>query len=227
MATSAPARQFIDGVISDIIEPGVERLLESRYFADLRAGKLTKRRMQGFAIQHYRHNMGILKAAALGAVQAAATNDLFRVYGGIMYEEWTHPQMCKRFGFALGLTDADFENALPTFGCLAHTAACLHDMYLATPPELLANALTNETMVQRYASEFDAHLRSYGIPEDAMEFFVVHKGADIEHTERSANMLAELASTDDARRRVAAVCRNMTRFKLGKFESIYDDYADE
>ena len=58
-----------------------------------------------------------------------------------------------------------------------------------------------------------------------MEFFVVHKGADIEHTERSANMIAELATTDDSQQRVAAVCRNMARFKLGKFESIYDDYA--
>ena len=80
-------------------------------------------------------------------------------------------------------------------------------------------------MVQRYSTEFDAHLRGYGVPEEAMEFFVVHKGADIEHTERAANAIAQLAVTDEEQERVRAVCRNMARFKLGKFESIYDEYA--
>jgi hypothetical protein len=62
-------RQFIDSVIREIIEPGTQRLMASRYFSDLRAGKLTTRRIQGFALQHYIHNMGILKAFALGATQ--------------------------------------------------------------------------------------------------------------------------------------------------------------
>ena len=225
MGTETSGREFVDNIIKEIIEPGSDQLLASRYFSDLRGGVLPKRRIQGFAIQHYRHNMGILKAAALGAVQAAARNEMFRVYGGLLYEEWTHPQMCKKLGFALGLTDDDFENALPSFGCLAHTAACLHDIYFATPVEVLSNALSNETMVQRYATEFDKHLRSYDIPEEAMEFFVVHKGADMEHTDRSANMIADMALTDDSRRRIEAVCRNMARFKLMKFDSIYDDYA--
>ena len=225
MATETPAKRFVEEIVREIIEPGVARLLDSRYFADLRAGRLTKRRMQGFAIQHYRHNMGILKGFALLAVQSAAHNDLFRAYAGGLEEELTHPDMCKTFGFALGLTDDDFEKALPTYGCLAHTAACLHDMYLATPAEMRANALSNETMVQRYSTEFDAHLRDYGIPEAALEFFIVHKGADLEHTERAANAIARLATTDDVQERVRAVCRNMARFKLGKFDSIYDDYA--
>ena len=98
-------------------------------------------------------------------------------------------------------------------------------MYLATPAEMRANALSNETMVQRYSTEFDAHLRDYGIPDEALEFFIVHRGADVEHTERAANAIARLATTDDVQERVRAVCRNMARFKLGKFDSIYDDYA--
>jgi len=59
-------RQFIDSVIREIIQPGMDRLMESRYFSDLRAGKLTTRRIQGFAMQHYIHNMGILKRSLLG-----------------------------------------------------------------------------------------------------------------------------------------------------------------
>ncbi len=66
MASNTGNRQFVDSVIREIIQPGMDRLMESRYFSDLRAGKLTTRRIQGFALQHYIHNMGILKASHLG-----------------------------------------------------------------------------------------------------------------------------------------------------------------
>ena len=49
MTTNTGNRQFIDSVLRDIIQPGTNRLMESRYFSDLRAGKLTTRRIQGFA----------------------------------------------------------------------------------------------------------------------------------------------------------------------------------
>ena len=39
MATDVSQKQFVDEVVSDIIMPGVETLMESRYFSDLRAGK--------------------------------------------------------------------------------------------------------------------------------------------------------------------------------------------
>ena len=44
MTRNTGNRQFIDSVIREIIQPGTNRLLESRYFSDLRAGKLTTRR---------------------------------------------------------------------------------------------------------------------------------------------------------------------------------------
>jgi hypothetical protein len=47
MATQA----FVDSVIKEIIQPGVDRLMGSRYFTELRQGKLSKRRLQGWAIQ--------------------------------------------------------------------------------------------------------------------------------------------------------------------------------
>ena len=42
---------FVDSVIKEIIQPGVDRLMESPYFTELRQGKLSKRRLQGWAIQ--------------------------------------------------------------------------------------------------------------------------------------------------------------------------------
>ncbi len=226
MATSTDNQRFVDEITTEIIQPGVERLMESRYFAALRDGKLTTRQLGGFAIQHYIHNMAVLKGFALIAAQRAADDKAFMAMAGGLYEEFTHPAMCRKFGLALGLTDEDFDHALPTYGCLLHTAATIHAMYLARPIEVRANALSNETMVQRYAVEFDVYLRKhYDIPEEAMEFFVVHQGADVEHTARAAKAIAELADSDEDRERVRFVCRNMARLKLGKFDSIYEEYA--
>jgi pyrroloquinoline quinone (PQQ) biosynthesis protein C len=227
MATNRGNRQFVDSVVKEIIQPGMDRLMESRYFSDLRAGKLTTRRLQGFAIQHYIHNMGILKAFALGATQHAADDRTFTAYATAMGEELTHPNMCKTLGFSLGLTEKDFDKAAPVPGALVHTAVCIHGIFLVSVAEMRAMALSNETMVQRYAEEFDEYLsrEPYNLSEAAREFFIVHKGADVEHTKRSAAAIAEAATTEEDQEKIRTMCRNMAGFKLGKFDSIYDEYA--
>jgi pyrroloquinoline quinone (PQQ) biosynthesis protein C len=227
MTTNTGNRQFIDSVLRDIIQPGTDRLMESRYFSDLRAGKLTTRRIQGFALQHYIHNMGILKAFALGATQHAADNRTFTAYATAMGEELTHPNMCKTLGFSMGLTEKDFDKAVPVRGALVHTAVCIHGIFLVSVVEMRAMALSNETMVQRYAAEFDEYLpkEPYNMSEEAREFFIVHKGADVEHTERAATAIVESATSDEDQEKVRTMCRNMAGLKLGKFDSIYDEYA--
>jgi hypothetical protein len=42
-------QSFVDSVIREIVQPGVEQLMNGRFFTELRAGKLSKRRLQGFA----------------------------------------------------------------------------------------------------------------------------------------------------------------------------------
>lgn len=227
MADGNQDNAFVTEVLNEIVMPGIDNLLDSRYFRDLRAGKLTTKRLQGFAIQHYIHNMGILKGAALGAAQNAAQDKSFMVYAELLNDELTHPGICKRFGYALGLSEADFDGAFPVPGPLEHTAVCIHGMYLASPPELRANALSNETMVQRYSAEFDDYLRKepYRYSSQTLEFFVLHRSADVEHTQRSANAIATMVSNDEEREKVRQVCRNMARLKLAKFEGIYKAYA--
>ncbi len=227
MATATENERFVESLISDVIKPGIDVLLDSRYFRDLRAGTLTTRRIQGFAVQHYLHNMGVLKMFALGATQHAEDSRTFMAYANGMGEELTHPDMNRKLGKYLGLTDDDFDNARPVFGALAHTAVCIHGVFLANVAEMRANALSNESMVQRYATEFNEYLAKepYNIPEDAREFFIVHMGADIEHTDRAAKAIVQLANSDEDKEKVTAMCRNMAKLKLGKFDSIYDEYA--
>jgi hypothetical protein len=45
------SQALADLLMKEIIRPGVEQLMESRYFTDLRAGKLSVRRLQGWALR--------------------------------------------------------------------------------------------------------------------------------------------------------------------------------
>ena len=56
-------QSFVDSVMKEIIQPGVDQLMELPYFTELRAGKLSTKRLQGWALQHYLHNVALLKAS--------------------------------------------------------------------------------------------------------------------------------------------------------------------
>jgi len=96
------SQAFVDSVIKEIIQPGVERLMESRYFTELRQGKLSTRRLQGWAIQHYIHNVAPLKGFALCMVKNGHEPDLFNYFLYQLNEEQYHPDLAKKFGLAMG-----------------------------------------------------------------------------------------------------------------------------
>jgi pyrroloquinoline quinone (PQQ) biosynthesis protein C len=99
-------------------------------------------------------------------------------------------------------------------------------MFVGTPAETRAGALVNETMVCRYSEEFDTALeKHYGIDSHARTFFIVHSKVDQEHTAMAAETIAKNANTEREKELVRVAARNMVRFKLGKFDGIYDAYA--
>ncbi|MBI2210259.1 MAG: iron-containing redox enzyme family protein [Deltaproteobacteria bacterium] len=200
--------------------------MNSRYFAELRAGKLSAKRLQGFALQHYIHNIAICKGFALCMVKNAHQSDLYDHFAHQFSEEKDHPALAKKFGLAVGLKEEDFQNALPVFESLAHTGAVLRSMLLASPAENRAGALVNETMVCRYAEEFDIALeKHYGLGEAAREFFIIHSKVDKEHTALAAEVVARYADSERSRFLVRESARSMVRFKIAKFEGIYKAYA--
>jgi pyrroloquinoline quinone (PQQ) biosynthesis protein C len=99
-------------------------------------------------------------------------------------------------------------------------------MFVGTPAETRAGALVNETMVCRNSEEFDTALeKHYGLDSRARTFFIVHGKVDQEHTAMAADTIARNANTDRDKELLRAAARNMVRFKLAKFEGIYDAYA--
>lgn len=182
---------FVDSVMKEIILPGVDQLVALPYFTELRAGKLSKKRLQGWALQHYLHNVALLKGFALCMVKNSHDPDLFKYFLYQMNEEQYHPDLAKNFGIAIGLQDEDFEKATPVFECLAHTSKTIHGMLLGSAPENRASALVNETMVCRYSEEHIKALRQhYGLTDKQIQFFTVHAVADQEHTAMASQVIA-------------------------------------
>ena len=217
---------FVESVLQEIIRPGVERLMSSRYFSELREGKLSKKRLRGFALQHYLSNHAINKGLAFCMVKNASNPPAYNQFVELFVEESSHPALMKRFGEALGLTDRDFENEIMIFECVAHTAAIIRGMFLGSAAETRAGALVNETMVQRYSEVFDSALaKHYGLDSRARTFFTVHGKVDMEHTAMAADTVAKFAITDRDQEVVRAAAKNMVRFKIAKFDGIYDFYA--
>ena len=220
------SNQFVESVMRDIINPGVDQLMNTRFFTELSAGKLSKKRLQGFAVQHYLSNHVINKGLAFLMVRNANNQPMYDQFVELFTEEQSHPGLMKRFGLAMGLTDADFDNGIMIFECVAHTAAIIRGMFVGAPAETRVGALVNETMVQRYSDEFDAALeKHYGLDSRARTFFAVHGKVDQEHTAMAADTVAKFANTDREKEMVRVAAKNMVRFKIAKFDGIYDTYA--
>jgi pyrroloquinoline quinone (PQQ) biosynthesis protein C len=221
------AQAFIDSLKDEIITPGIDRLMQSRYFTELRSGKLSRRRLQGWSLQHYLHNVALLKGFALCMVKNSHDAGLFNYFLHQLNEEQYHPDLAKKFGLSIGLEEADFESATPVFECLAHTSKTIHGMLLGSPSENRASALVNESMVCRYSEEFAACLRKhYGLSDKALQFFTVHSVADQEHTKLAAEVIAKHAVTERQQELARESARQTVRFKLAKFDGIYEAYAD-
>ena len=219
-------QEFVQSVLQEIVEPGVEQLMKSRYFTELRDGKLSKNRLAGFAMQHYLSNHAINKGLAYCMVRNASNPPVYNQFVELFVEESSHPALMKRFGQALGLTDEAFDSEIMIFECVAHTGAIIRGMFLGTPAETRAGALVNETMVCRYSDEFNAALeKHYGLDSRARTFFIVHGKVDQEHTAMAAETIARNANSDREKELVRAAAKNMVRFKLAKFDGIYDAYA--
>ncbi|HTF92467.1 MAG TPA: iron-containing redox enzyme family protein [Verrucomicrobiae bacterium] len=220
------ANEFVESLMTEIIHPGVEQLMATRFFTELRAGNLSKKHMQGFAVQHYLSNHVINKGLAFSMVRNANNQPMYDQFVELFTEEQSHPGLMKRFGLAIGLTDRDFDDGIMIFECVAHTGAIIRGMFVGAPAETRAGALVNETMVQRYSDEFDAALeKHYGLDSRARTFFIVHGKVDKEHTAMAADTVAKYANTDREKEAVRVAARNMVRFKIAKFDGIYDTYA--
>src|ERR1044071_80419 len=218
---------FVQSVVKEIIEPGVERLMDGLFFSELRTGRLSRRRLQGWALQQHYRNVELLKGFALLMVKYAADPDLFGYFSYQYNEEQNHPDLTKKFGYALGLKDEDFQQVIPLFECMLHTSVTIRSMLTGSLPENRASALVNETAICRHSEEFYNALRKhYGMSDGELEFFTVHTVADQDHPARAVEILSRHTKTPRDQQLVQQSARNTMQLKIGKFEGIYRGYGE-
>ena len=219
-------KTFVDSLVREIVAPGVAKLMQSPFFSELREGKLSMRRLQGWAIQHYIHNKALLKGFALCMVKNAHNPGLYDYFNYQFNEEQSHPDLAKRFGLAIGLHEEDFQNASQIFECFAHTSKTIRGMLLGSPAENRVSGLVDETMVQRYSEEFDAAMRRhYNLRDSALQFFLVHKVADEDHIKMASEIISRYTDSLAMEQLVRQTADYAVRFKLGKFDGIYRHYS--
>ncbi len=225
--TTTTDRAFVDSLLDEIVGPAGDTLMASPYFTDLRAGTLTKRRMQGFSLQHTWFNRCLLRGGAIRMLRASDERTFMGAVHGIEAEA-THPDMCKKFGLSVGLTDEDFANEIPLPEVVAHTSAIVAGPLLFTNPAVgPAGSMSDETIVQRYAMEFSKYLPEapYNLSDDDIEFFTVHGVVDMDHSAAAAAAVARLATTDADKALVTQTVQAKTKLKLAKWQAIYEHYA--
>jgi pyrroloquinoline quinone (PQQ) biosynthesis protein C len=216
---------MIESVMNDIIEPGVERLMQTRYFTELRYGELSRRRIQAWALEHYLYNITIAKGQVMCMFKYAHDAELYNAFAGKFVEEQQHPNLVKRFGFTMGLAEEDFKAARPTFENVMHMSVVLRNRYLGTPIETRVSGFTNETILTRYSDEFDTYLRKhYGLNDQGCQFFMLHKVADEEHTRDAAEYIIRHCAPGEEQV-VRDVADWIVRLNIMKFDGMYNAYA--
>ena len=228
MTTTVDVRSFVDELVAEVVQPAADALMETRYFRDLRAGTLTIRRLQGYALQHTWFNRALLKSGAIRMIKASDNPRAFRDMVAGIVAEHDHPDLCQEFGMNIGLTERDFEEMVPVHEVLCHTSVIVASSLINTCPAAgRASGLTNETMVQRYSTELFNCLQEapYHIPAEQLEFFRIHGIVDVDHAAEAAEAVVRLIRDDRDIGMVRHMAETQVRLKLGKFEGIYDAYA--
>ena len=228
MTTTVDVKSFVDELVADVVQPAADALMDTRYFRDLRAGTLTIRRLQGYALQHTWFNRALLKSGAVRMIKASDNPRAFRDMVAGIVAEHDHPDLCQEFGINIGLTDRDFEEMVPVHEVLCHTSVIVASALINTCPAAgRASGLTNETMVQRYSTELFNYLQEapYNIEPEKLEFFRIHGIVDVDHAAEAAEAVVRLIRDDRDIEMVRHMAETQVRLKLGKFEGIYDAYA--
>ena len=68
--------------------------------------------------------------------------------------------------------------------------------------------------------------KHYGLNDKAIQFFTVHAVADQEHTAMASEIIAKHVNNERQQELVRDAARHMVRYKIAKFEGIYNAYAE-
>jgi pyrroloquinoline-quinone synthase len=178
-----------------------KNLLKHPFYQDWQAGKLSRKALQLYASQYYRHVEAFPKH--LRVLAARTDGDLKKIVEENLAEEenpnGSHPQLWRDFATALGVQDDDITccPALPGTQAVVQT---FREICADRPvAEAVAALYAYESQVPEIASTKIEGLKSfYGITEpEALAYFTVHEEADKAHRAAWRNWLETHANGND------------------------------
>jgi pyrroloquinoline-quinone synthase len=170
-----------------------KNLLKHPFYQDWQAGKLSRKALQLYASQYYRHVEAFPKH--LRVLAARTDGDLKKIVEENLAEEenpnGSHPQLWRDFATSLGVQDDDITccPALPGTQAVVQT---FREICADRPvDEAVAALYAYESQVPEIASTKIEGLKSfYGITEpEALAYFTVHEEADKAHRAAWRNWL--------------------------------------
>jgi pyrroloquinoline-quinone synthase len=210
---------FADNILTEDLEPLRQRLLNHPLWAGIEDGTLDREVLRTFALQDWwlvreAYRLDALAIAAIPDldIQELLVAKLVPKIGGYKY--------LFRFGEAVGLSQADFENVEPLAGCMALTTFFYWMLAYGSPPEKIAAVSASEDIfIQICARVSPALMRNYGMSAGQAEFFTAHDEIGKHVTPIDAILLARYNTPEDHQRITRAV-RLSHEFELMFYDTV-------
>ncbi len=199
--------------------PLQERILQHRLWQNIENGTLEVERLKLFALQDWWLVREAYRLDALGiaGVSDLASQDL--LLDKLMSKKGGY-KLLLRFGAALGLSQADFDQVEPLAGCMALTNFFYWMLAYGTPPEKIAAVGASEDIfVQICARIGPALVRHYGLTAEQVEFFTAHDEIGKAAAPVDRDLLGAYQSEED-RRNITRAIRLSNEFELMFYDTI-------
>lgn len=162
-------------------------LLQHPFYMDWMQGKITEAQLKEYAAQYYHHvaafprYLGAIHSQCADAVQRRAILENLNDEEGVGYDK-SHPELWLQFAAGVGADAAAVKASVPR-AAIANVMTTFFDAARASYHEGLGALYAYESQVPEIADSKITGLKTqYGIHDAAtLQFFEVHKTADVEH----------------------------------------------
>lgn len=203
---------FLSGLTTRDLRPKQEALLNHPLWTGVETQATTREQLARFALQDVFLCREIYRLDAL-AIAKAPTPEAADALIAKLTPKSGAEEVLIRFGEAVGLTRADFDEAAPLAGCLALITQFYYHLERSSFAETISCIGASETIFLEICGRIDAPLKAYGFSDEALEFFSFH--AQLEEAERdTTEMLRPFVTTEAEREavtRAAELCYDFER----------------